>query len=318
LVFLFLVSQSVNAQSDLVIKVGETDTIEASVHKYRNITINGSLVITESKPNSWCVLWASGRVQINGVITARRFLNGPRTASLNLPDGRVVSHSYRNEMIGGDGGNGGTSKIIQGIGKFKNATYKTDSATGGAGGLGGMNFGGGGGSGGGIHILGSSTRIGSNGAPGIDWIGGEQPDGGYGNNGGNGGVLRESSNGGLVVIYAAKGIEGCKGIIDLRGENGMRGFAGGDGSISQRGMRGAGGGGGGSPGGEGGKIILIVDEPYECLPKIMIEGGLGGEPGNPGRSYGQVDKPATKGKRGENGLSGQIEIYTLKQWLKDR
>lgn len=284
---------------DLVVAEGETRTILARVHQFKNVHIKagGTLVIS---PNSsrWTILWATGDVVVEGTIIGERFGNVITPIRDRTPDGKQVEHVYALNALGGAGGMGGYASIA-GAG----------SRSGGQGARGTNAYGGGGGSPGGVHIMGNASRLGSNGNSATDWHGAPPAnDGGYSDAGGNGGRLASFAHGCPLMIYAEGTFKG-EGLIRLHGSDGATGLPGGPGLDSNRGVKGSGGGGGGAPGGEGGRLVLVANV-IENDPNVSLDGGRGGA-GGPiqGYRYG-----ATPGARGDDGGTGFVDVFSLDQW----
>jgi hypothetical protein len=284
---------------DLVVKSGETLELSNRTYQYKNVLIEsgGKIVITQQSTR-WFILWASGNVIIAGKILGRYFRTGLRTVSDKTPDGRTITHEYKNESRGGAGGNGGIA--------FGGTP---GSRSGGRGAEGTTDAGGGGGSGGGIYIAGPGTRLGGHGQDATNWRGAPLAQDGIGNQGGDGGRIEPNANGGLIFIYAGGEFIGTGGNIVVVGSPGVNGQSGGRGVDSNRGYRGGGGGGGGAPGGEGGHVIIVAGNlTSEC--KVEVSGGGGG----PGGLGGKPEHGATSAYAGENGSAGVVDWLTLEQW----
>lgn len=281
---------------DLIVESGQTISLAARLHQYNSIHVKkgGTLII---RPNSsqWSIWWVTGDVTIEGSVIGKRFSRSTAPIKDRTPDGKLIEHKFAQIARGGTGGTGGTA--------MRGATRN-----GGTGAAGNNEYGGGGGSGGGIHIQGSGTRLGGHGKNATDWRGAPIPDGGYGNQGGDGGRLSTHSNGALLLIYSGGVFRGT-GEVDLRGDAGEDGRQGGRGWSSNLGRRGAGGGGGGAPGGEGGRLVLVV-KSLENDPNVLLDGGAGGKLGPPG----SPPNYATPGSPGEDGGAGHLDILTLEQW----
>lgn len=249
---------------DLVIEAGETRTVLARLHQFKSVHIKRGGIL-QIAPNSsrWTMIWAEGDVIVDGNIIGQGCARTIHPLTDRTPDNKVITHQYANQAEGGQGGLGGYA-LVPGRG----------TAAGGRGAVGTVDYGGGGGSPGGVHFLGPSTRLGSNGIDATAWRGGPPtPDGGYGKAGGDGGRVGAYPNGCPLLLYAGTTFKG-NGQIRLAGLPGASGKPGAEGGDSNRGDQGA-GGGGGAPGGEGGRLVVVAIN-FENDPNVMLDGGRGG------------------------------------------
>lgn len=287
--------------TDLIIESNTQQTLPARLHQFNNIHIkkDGALEIQENS-SQWCILWATGKIIIEGHIVARKQKRTSEEVKGFTPDKKTISHQFLNEAQGGSGGAGGTSR------------GGSTNVNGGQGAYGTGMYGGGGGSAGGAIVMGPQSRGGSPGKTATDWKGALPADiGGLPTSkGGDGGRLSTFPNGGLLLMYCQE-FE-CTGSIYLAGEHGVDGQNGGNGNdvLAPRGGHAGSGGGGGAPGGEGGRFVLISDKITPANPNIRLNGGFGGRGGRAGTPA----NGAQPGTAGENGQSGYRDFYSIDQW----
>jgi hypothetical protein len=289
LLFLLMIISSNCALSqglqEIYVKSGETKRIPARTYKLNKLNIEkGGVLSVIENSRQWLVFHVEGRVIIDGSIVFENFYYTRDPIATTSPDGEILSHTFKMDNLGGDGGRGSF------VGGSNNH--------GGDGAKGTIDFGGGGG-GGGVHYVGVGTSPGKNA---IDYKGGQQGGSGQWGRGGDGSRRSAIKNGGLIYFYVNGTFSG-NGKIFLRGQNGGDGQDGdpgrGDTDNNRQHGSGAGGGGGGAPGGEGGRLIIKAKDLNDQI-EAVVNGGIGGEGGGATTS----NTTAEKGDNGQDGPSG--------------
>lgn len=327
------------SDGDLVIKAGETVTLEVPVphqsvieKNYASITIEAGGTLTTSDYNAGLVLRCQGDCVIHGTIDQSG--KAPKTN----PDS---TYQYPEELVCGDGGMGG---------KAYNYTAQATAMPGrpygggyGSGGKGGTyrNWNnsdseyvyieaGNGGSTDGITIdtvnffIGGTARrgAGTNGGGGGGWadlggVGGSGP-GGTGGNAtatasddyGTGGGGAGNTGGGVLMLYVGGNVS-IDGNINC---NGLNGGNGGNAKVDRDVNCGAGGGAGGGGGG-GGSIYIVHNGTQTITGNLNVNGGVGGSPGASYQYWG-TGGIVSGGPGSSSGESGGIGTTTIKQYEK--
>ncbi len=268
--------------------------VSGKTYIFKRLTVHTGGTISIVGDKDWTKLIVQESLILKGKLFCKGF-----SASINRKEtieemfnGHLLSHTYRNDKLGGSGGYG-AGRVI----------YETNYP-GSVGASGDPTYGGGGG-GGGIGIEGrqeGKITFGKSAKGRFGGQGGQVPNGRHGGKGGDGGK-NSPVHGGLLYIQCDGSLDGDGGLIDLcgePGENGENGFY-----VSC----GAGGGGGGAPGGNGGKLILNIPD-NQILPDINVSGGVGGL-GGKGKNgcsdwVPQIERSGD-GTQGESGHDGVIE-----------
>lgn len=279
-----------NGEYNLHIKAGQSLEIAAIDYFFDNVIIeeNGQLIVTPNSEN-WVLIDCRQDFTLEGSIIYRKFIADTTSRELKVNNIPYI-HAFKQDNLGGDGGNSG----------FQDLTPKSTGAKGST------TYGGGGGSGAYFHRR-SRNTLGANGNQNLGGVTSFS----YG---GNGAIRKKYCSGGLLFLNIGHDFFiGEKNLIDLRGEDGENGLNGKAGSGSVRSMsciQGS-GGGGGAPGGEGGVLYHKVGGNYAGhLLKALVTGGIGGVGGKGGR-FPENDFPSghgLDGGTGENGRTGFVKI----------
>lgn len=320
------------SDGDLVIKAGETVTLEVPVphqsvieKNYASITIEAGGTLTTADYNAGLVLRCQGDCTIHGTIDQSG--KAPKTNPAS-------AYPYPEELVcgkGGDGGKGGNGYENRNTGGSGGAAMSARPYGGGygAGGGGGGSDssslnGGDGGSSNNINLETPDLELFAGGALGSSGNGGNGQNGGGGAGAGAGRDTSGAGPGGTGAgaqggNYQNRG-SGAGGGAGNTGGGVMLLFVGGnftlDGSIDCSGKAGGNGGmgyywgsGGGGGGGGGGSIYIEHNGPQTITGNLNVSGGTGG-------NGGVSANPLESWVNGSPGAAGTVGTTTIKQYEK--
>ena len=315
------------SDGDFTVAAGETVELACAIDQeqiykqYKNLTIETGGVLKPANRCNGMVLLVQGDLTINGTISVDKcapLANAMEEFALNVPQLKLCS-----KVIGGKGGDGGTSAPIANYGK---------------GGIGGAG-----------HRLGGGFAAGGGGISTIGY-GGEGGDteprpkagdtipavgtNGDGVNGAGGGAQGVSAAGTAYSVVGGNGFGGSgANVVDGASANGNAGdgyaggavfiFVGGNVYIGETGLITANGGNGadgvvctyvrsgGGGGAGGGIIVLAYNGYYENHGTLRANGGLGGSSTPSAGSFPDYIN-------GENGGVGSVLVSTLINLMRNQ
>ncbi len=264
---------------------------------YQNLIVEEGAVLIFENYDKWIKILIRNDARIDGKIILRNWKNGLGTVPEVAPDGQELTHTYKEDKVGGKGG----SKRYPGA---RRGTYYDGNGAEGT-----PDYGGGGGSGHGLSNNLPRNGSGPNGGQ-ASHNDTRYARAGNGGDGGNG----KSPAGGLLYLKINGTLSSNSGQIIATGSNGKNGNAGGNSRCIN--WRRAvidcshpGNGGGGAPGGDGGAIYIYCTS-VSSLPDIDVSGGRGGS-GGPGgitlnHRSSEIRFQGNTGEDGQNGNNGKV------------